>query len=159
MREAENKMTDPTPRRTVRPLDGPASRETGTPERGARRRSSVAGGRIAAAGIGIAAMLGLVANMQVSEGQTKAPAPAPTTPLATKGAPKGLRSGAVSPGQVAMAKVNQPIVLTPHTVVHSVAGASSSSGSSGGYSGGYSASYSAPAAAPAAPVASTSGSH
>ena len=156
MKEAENKMTDQTPRRTVPPLDAPASREPGTTERGARRRSSVAGGRIAAAGIGIAAMLGLVANMQVSEGQTKAPAPAPTTPLATKGTPKGLRSGVVSPGKVAMAKVNKPIVLTPHTVVHSVGGASSS-GSSAGYSAGYSGGYSAPAAA--APVASTSGSH
>ena len=149
---------DQTPRRTAPPLDGPGSREPGAPERGARRRSSVAGGRIAAAGIGIAAMLGLVANMQVSEGQTKAPAPAPTSPLATKGASKGLRSGVVSPGKLAMAKVNKPIVLTPHTVVHSVGGASSS-GSSGGYSGGYSSGYSAPAAAPAAPVASTSGSH
>ena len=150
-------MTDETlqpagvPQQKTPPLDdkalGPGVRPTG-------RRHSVTGGRIAAAGIGIAAMLGLVANMEVANGRSQAADPAPSPALATQRTAKGVRQGsAAAPGEVAAAKVKRPIVLTPHAVVHTVS-APSSGGSSGG--SGYAAAP-APAAA-AAPVVSTSGS-
>ena len=97
-------------------------------------------------------MLGLVANMEVAEGNAKAvtPAKAATTSVerAVKGVPRGTTA---APGKVAAAKVKRPIVLTPHTVVHSVSAPSSSSG----YSGGSGNSAPAPAAAS---VASSGGS-
>lgn len=122
-----------------------------------RKRRGVAGGRIAAAGIGIAAMVGLVANMEVAS--SKAPAqPAPDTgpepQLGTlRWEQNAFHGPATQPRRIADAGKVRPIVLTPHTVVNTVGG-SSSGGSSGGYSGGYSA----PVAA-AAPVASSGGSH
>ena len=119
----------------------------------ARRRPSAAGGRIAAAGIGIAAMLGLVANMEVADGNAKAASPAKSPAVSAQRTAKGAHHGtAPAPGKVAAAKVKRPIVLTPHAVVHTVS-APSSGGYSGGSGGGYA--YSAPAAAP---VASSGGS-
>ncbi len=149
-------MTDKTPRPLGAPQDNTARRDEGAPDRaapGRRRCHSAAKGRIAAAGIGIAAMVGLVANMQVADGQTKAAQPAPSPAQATRDTAKSARPGsAAAPGRVAAAKVKRPIVLTPHAVVNTV-----SAPSSGG--SGYASGYSAPAAAPAAaPVASTSGS-
>ena len=47
-----------------------------------RKRSGVAAGRIAAAGIGIAAMVGLVANMEVANSKTPAKAAPDTGPAA-----------------------------------------------------------------------------
>ncbi len=138
------------------PLEKGSPRATAQPS---RKRSGVAAGRIAAAGIGIAAMVGLVANMEVANGKTAAkPAPG-TGPAPTVGAQRWEQSAflgpATQPGRIADAGKVRPIVLTPHTVVKTVGGGSSG-GSSGGYSGGYaSSSYSAPAAAP---VATTSGS-
>jgi hypothetical protein len=136
------------------PLDAPASRPAGPP---ARQRRGVAGGRIAAAGIGIAAMVGLVTNMEVANGRTSAaPAkgtgPAPT--LSGLHAGKSRHAGSSTrPWKTAQASARRPIVLTPHAVVHTVGG-----GSGGGSGGSYaSGSYAAPA--PAAPVASTGGSH
>lgn len=119
-----------------------------------RHRRGIAGGRIAAAGIGIAAMLGLAANMQVASGRASvAPAAGPAPSVGAQSTAKGLHHGLVtSPGLIAAAKVKKPIVLTPHAVVNTV-----SAPSSGGSGGSYAGSYSAPAAA--APVASTSGSH
>jgi len=152
-------MTDERRRPSRTPDDRVAppleARPQETAARPARRRRGIAGGRIAAAGIGIAAMLGLAANMQVASGRASAdfaadPAPAPGLD-ATRTA-KGLRQGpATSPGRIAAANVRKPIVLTPHAVVNTV-GAPSSGGSGGSYAG----SYSAPAAS--APVATTSGS-
>ena len=116
-----------------------------------RRRRSGAGGRIAAAAVGIAAMLGLVANMEVADGRAGAAKPAQSPALTSQRNAKGVRQGTgVAPGRVAATKVKRPIVLTPHAVVHTVS-APSSGGSGGGYA------YSAPAPA-AAPVASSGGS-
>ena len=154
-------MTDERPRipRTstddvAPPLDARPARTGAQPP---RKRRGVAGGRIAAAGIGIAAMFGLVANMEVAS--SKAPAkpaadigPAPT--LAALRAEQSIFLGpATQPGRIADAGKVRPIVLTPHAVVNTVGGGSSGGGSSASYSSGYSA----PAAA-AAPVASSSGS-
>jgi len=126
-------------------------RAPGPATRPARRRHSVAGGRIAAAGVGIAAMVGLVANMEVTDGNAKSATPATSSALSSERTAKGVRHGAsVAPGQLAFAKVKRPIVLTPHAVVHTVGAPSS-----GGYSGGSSYVASAPAAVP---VASTGGS-
>jgi hypothetical protein len=151
--KAEEQMTDHarhTPRvpemDDARADDG-ASRHGAGP---APRKRSTAGGRIAATGVGIAAMLGLVANMEMADVHAKAAAP--TTPSATKSAQRsvtGVRQGKAAPGKVATAKQNRPIVLTPHAVVHTVAAPSSGGGGGGGYA------YSAPAAAP---VASSGGS-
>ena len=75
----------------------------------ARRRHSVAGGRIAAAGIGIAAMLGLVANMEVAEGNAKAVTPAKASATSAQRTAKGAGQGtAAAPGKVAAAKVKRP---------------------------------------------------
>jgi hypothetical protein len=111
------------------------------------------------AGIGIAAMLGLVANMEVADGRAKASDPAASAALATVRTAKGAHQRAsAGPGLVALAGANKPIVLTPHAVVNAVS-APSSGGSGGSYSGGSGYVAAAPAAAPAAPVASSSGSH
>lgn len=119
--------------------------------RSTKRRHPAARARMAAAGVGVAAMAGLVANMQVTQGRTQAANGAPLAPpqkmvvIVHKG---------VKPGSQA-AKANKPIVLTAHAVVRTVS-APSSGGSSGSSGPGYTA---APAAAPAAaPVASTGGS-
>lgn len=151
-------MTDVTPRPLAVPQEKPektAAVAEDAPGSGARptpRSHSVAGGRIAAAGVGIVAMLGLVANMEVADGHTRAPAPAKSSGLVSQSTAKGVHHGAAAaPGMVATAKVRRPIVLTPHAVVHTVT--APSSGGSGG--GGYAYAAAAPAAAP---VASTSGS-
>jgi len=102
--------------------------------------------RIAAVGIGVAAMAGLVGNMQVADGRTKAAEPAPSsTGQAHRAAAAAVRAGL----QAQKAVARRPIVLTPHAVVRSVT-APASAGSGGSV-------YVAPAPA-AAPVASTSGS-
>ncbi len=127
--------------------------ETGV--RPARRQRGVVGGRIAAAGIGIAAMLGLAANMQVASSRAAADSaadPAPAPGLNALRTAKSLHQGpATSPGKIAAANVRKPIVLTPRAVVNTV-----SVPSSGGSGGSNAGSYSAPAAS--APVATTSGS-
>jgi len=157
-------MTDETPRPVGVPQEKTTPRDKGAPDpgaRGTRRRHPVAGGRIAVAGIGIAAMLGLVANMEVADGRTQSANPAPSSALVSERTAKGVHQGAAAgPGKVAAAKVIRPIVLTPHAVVHTV-GAPATGGSGGSYSGGSGyAAAPAPAAAPAAaPVASSGGSH
>jgi hypothetical protein len=109
------------------------------------------------AGIGIAAMLGLVANMEVADGRTQSANPAPSSAPVSQRTPKGAhQSAARGPGRVAAAKPSRPIVLTPHAVVHTVS-APATGGSGGSYSGG--SGYAAAPAPAAAPVASTSGSH
>ena len=125
------------------PLANPA------PPRATRRRSGN-GGRIAAAGIGIAAMAGLVANMEVSAGRAQAATKVSTASLVTQHTAKNPHQSAVL-GNQAVAAANKPIVLTPHAVVNTVSAPASSGGS---YSG---ASYSAAPAA-SAPVASSGGS-
>jgi hypothetical protein len=134
------------------PLQKGSPRATAQPS---RKRSGVAAGRIAAAGIGIAAMVGLVANMEVANSKTPAKSAPGAGPAPALGALRWEKSAflgpATQPGRIADAGKVHPIVLTPHTIVKTVGG-----GSSGGSSGGYaSSSYSAPAAAP---VATTSGS-
>jgi hypothetical protein len=155
--EVEEQMTDEPRRHGVDPRQeytkyaaaDKGARDKAAPP--ARRRHSFAGGRVAAAGVGIAAMLGLVANMEVADGNAKAASPAKSPAPAVQRAAKSVRQGTTgAPARVAAAKVKGPIVLTPHAVVHTV-----SAPSSGGYSGG--SGYSAPAAA-AAPVASSGGS-
>lgn len=146
----EERRLDPAARETATPL------ETPPPVSGARGtapRHPVAGGRIAAAGIGIAAMLGLVATMEVADGQTGPATPVPSRTLGSESTatipPRGV-DGRL--GRLAAAEANRPIVLTPRAVVRSV-----SVPAPGGPGG--SGSAAAPAPAPvAAPVASTSGS-
>ena len=154
-------MTDETrPKPLGRTVEKVTPRDQGAPDTGARgtERRSGAGGKIAVAGFGIAALLGLVTNMEVTEGRAKAAEPASSPALASLPTAKGAHQGArAAPGVVALARVNQPIVLTPHAVVHTV-GAPSSGGSGGSYSGGSGYAAAAPAAPVAAPVASTSGS-
>jgi hypothetical protein len=157
----ENKMTDERPRLPLTSADDVApslDEEPRTAARTPRKRRGVAGGRIAAAGIGIAAMVGLVANMEVANSKAAAEETPNSGPEAQLGAlrwEKSARQGpAKQPGRIADAGKVRPIVLTPHTVVHTVGGGSSGGGSSASYSSGSSA----PAAA-AAPVASSSGSH
>jgi len=162
--KAEEPMTDETPRETPRPLGVPqkknASLDEGARKPGARptpRRHSVAGGRIAVAGIGIVAMLGLVANMEVADGRTQSANPTPSSALAPQRTAKGAHQGAAPGlGKVAAAKASRPIVLTPHAVVHTVS-APATGGSGGSYSGG--SGYAAAPAPAAAPVASSGGSH
>ena len=154
-------MTDETrPKPLGRTVEKVTPRDQGAPDTGARgtERRSGAGGKIAVAGFGIAALLGLVTNMEVTEGRAKAAEPASSPALASLPTAKGAHQGArTAPGVVALARVNKPIVLTPHAVVHTV-GAPSSGGSGGSYSGGSGYAAAAPAAPVAAPVASTSGS-
>ena len=98
-------------------------------------------GRVVAAGAGIAAMVGLVAEMQVAGGSAAAaaaaaPVPAGSTPdSALLRREHGVHQGPATDSQrFAVADARKPIVLTPHTIVNTVGG-----GSSGGYSGGYAA--------------------
>jgi hypothetical protein len=134
-----------------------------TDELGAKppqKRRGVAAGRIAAAGIGLAAMAGLVANMEVASSKTPAQPAQDTGPRPTLGALRweqnAFHGPATQPRRIADAGKVRPIVLTPHTVVHTMGGGSSGGGS-GGYTGGSSGGYSAAAPA-AAPVASSGGS-
>jgi len=146
-------------REAAPPLDSrrPAGKPAGrAPGRGRR----VAVSRIAAAGVGVAAVLGLTANMQLAgshaqAAQAAAPTPAgPAPSIAALAWEKSAFQGpATKPDRLVASTGRKPIVLTPHTIVNTVGG-----GSSGGSSGGsYAGSYAAPAAA-AAPVATTSGS-
>ena len=86
-----------------------------TPQRHPARRS-----RIAAMGIGVAAMAGLVGNMEVAGSKahaaTSTPSPMPPAPGA-----KAEMAYRHKVAQERLAAVRMPIVLTPHTVVHSVA--------------------------------------
>jgi hypothetical protein len=136
----------PTAARTAAPLAAP------TPAQPARKRHTVAGGRIAAAGVGIAAMMGLVANMEVANGNAQAASETKLSAVSAQRTAKGVRQGTpTAPGEVATAKVSKPIVLTPHAVVNTVSAPSSGGSGGGGYA------YSAPAPA-SAPVASSGGS-
>ncbi len=156
-------MTDDRQRTTpISPDDVAPALDEGPPRAAAqpsRKHRGVTGGRIAAAGIGIAAMVGLVANMEVASSKApaeKAPDIGPVPTLDALRAEKAVFQGpATQPRRIADAGKVRPIVLTPHAVVHTVGGGGG--GSSGGSSPSYSSGYSAPAAA-AAPVASTSGS-
>ena len=135
-----------------RPAGKPAGRAPG-------KRRGVAAGRIAAAGVGVAAVLGLTANMQLAGSHAEAAqaaTPAPTGPAPSMAALRWEKSAfqgpATKPDRLVASTGRKPIVLTPHTIVNTVGG--SSGGSSGGS---YAGSYAAPVAA-AAPVATTSGS-
>ena len=109
---------------------------------------------MAAAGVGIAAMAGLVANMQVTSGRTQGTNAALSSATPPQKTVVIVHNG-VKPGSKA-AKASKPIVLTAHAVVRTLS--APSSGGSGG-SGGSAYAAPAPAAAPAAaPVASTGGS-
>jgi len=159
--EAAQRVTSRPPVReeAAPPLDSrrPAGRPVARPP---RKRRGVAAGRIAAAGVGVAAVLGLAANMQLAGGHAEAAQAATPTPHGPEPSVAALRwekttfqGPATKPDRLVAATGRKAIVLTPHTIVHTVGG-----GSSGGSSGSsYSGSYSAPAAA-AAPVATTSGS-
>jgi hypothetical protein len=111
--------------------------------------------RIAAMGIGVAAMAGLVGNMELA-GRSQAAATASATTASHTPELAAARRHAETLAGARAAALSRPIVLTPHVVVHSVAAPAAPS--SGGYV--YAA---APAAASApvasAPVASTGGSH
>ena len=108
--------------------------------------------RIAALGIGVAAMAGLVSNMEVTDGRAQAVGPAPSS--------AGIRENPTAVTGTARARSRQtaaprPIVLTPRAVVRTVT-IPAAGGSS--VSGGSTSAAPAPATAPAAPAASTSGS-
>ena len=145
------------------PAPGKAARPAGKPA--GRRTRGVTAGRVVAASAGIAAMVGLVAQMQVAGAATAGAAPewpassGPKPSTALLRWEQGVHQGpATNPQRYAAADARTPIVLTPHTIVNTVGGGSSGGSSSGGYSGGYAASapsYSAPAAPP---VASSGGS-
>jgi hypothetical protein len=145
VKEVQRQMTDGT-----RMSDG--GRRVDSSGRRDRPRHPARRSRIVAVGIGVAAMAGLVSNMEVSgsRAQTKDPA--------GSGSGSSTRAELLSPRArsrvAATAPKRRAIVLTPHAVVHTVAApASGGSGGSGGYR------YAAPAPAPAAaPVATTSGS-
>jgi len=143
-RDAKRAAPDAKRAAPAPPLAAPAA------PRAPRKRSGN-GGRIAAAGIGIAAMAGLVANMEVSAGRAQAATKVSSASLVTQLAARNPHQAAVL-GNQAVAAANKPIVLTPHAVVNTVSAPASSGGST--YSG---ASYSAAPAA-AAPVASSGGS-
>ncbi len=148
-REAKRAAPDAKRVAPAPPVSAPdAKRVAPAPPRAPRKRSGN-GGRIAAAGIGIAAMAGLVANMEVSAGRAQAATKVSTASLVTQHAAKNPHQGAVL-GNLAVAAAKKPIVLTPHAVVNTVSAPASSGGS---YSA---ASYSAAPAA--APVASSGGS-
>jgi hypothetical protein len=125
--------------------------DTTRPKHPARRS------RIAAMGVGVAAMAGLVGNMEVAGRAHAAATSSPSPTLPSFALETAQRHAQAADRAVAVA-VRYPIVLTPHVVVHTVAApaAPSYGGSSGGYSGG-----TVYAAAPraAAPVASSGGSH
>ncbi len=122
--------------------------------KGGKGKRSALKARVAAVGIGTAAMAGLVANMEVAGGQTPAAAAATSGP-----APHTAELAYQRLATLQKAKAARPIVLTPHVIVHTVGGGPAPAVSSGsGYvSSGYVA---APAPAPraAAPVASSGGS-
>jgi hypothetical protein len=159
--KAEEPMTDETPRtvhdshvRTMHTGDAARSTEPApAPGAGrAGRRQTVVAGRIAVAGIGIAAMVGLVANMEIADGRAHAADPAPAAAPVAQITKEDMHQWvADAVGRAADAKANRPIVLTPHAVVHTVGVPASG----GGYSGGGSGYAAAPAAAP---VASSGGS-
>lgn len=132
--------------------DEPTSPGGATPDRSDRQkrpRHPARRSRIAAVGIGVAAMVGLVSNMEVSGSRAQAKDPAGSTAKSPARAKLGLprsRSGKAVASR-------RPIVLTPHAVVHTVAApAAGGSGGSGG------SGYVAAAAPVAAPAASTGGS-
>jgi hypothetical protein len=126
------------------PSRPPAAKARPEPTRPARRKTGVAG-RVVAAGVGLAAMVGLVANMEIAGRHAEAATAAAATVPASKRTATSAQKAA--PVRYAAARTKkQPIVLTPHTAVHTVSAPASSGG-------GYVAS--APAAAP---VASTGGS-
>ncbi len=158
-------MTDerPRPSWTAKGDAAPplGARAGGADARPPQKRRGVAAGRIAAAGIGLAAMAGLVANMEVASGKAPSQPAADAGPRPALGAVRWEQSAfhgpATQPGRIADAGKVRPIVLTPHTVVHTVGGGPSG-GSSASSSAGPSAGYSAPAPAAAAPVASSGGS-
>ena len=121
-----------------------------------RKRHPARRSRIAAVGVGVAAMAGLVGNMEVA-GRAHVAATSSPSPTLPSFAREAARRHALAADRAVAVAVRYPIVLTPHVVVHTVAAPAAPSyvGSSGGYSGG--AVHTAPRAA--APVASSGGSH
>jgi pilus assembly protein FimV len=152
-------MTDATPPVEAAPEHEPApidEKTTARAGRGKGRRHPAARARIAAAGIGVGAMVGLASHMDVTFSRAQT---ANATPLSTAASHRALvaaNSGTAAKASAAV-KASRPIVLTVHAVVSKVSAPSTSS-----YVGsGYSAPAAAPAAAPAPaapPVATTSGS-
>lgn len=131
------------------PIDERATARVG---RGKGRRHPAARARIAAAGIGVGAMVGLASQMDVTFSRAQ---PANATPLSTAASHRALvaANGRTAAKASATVKASRPIVLIVHAVVRTVSAPSTS-----GYVG---SGYSAPAVAPApaaAPVATTSGS-
>ncbi len=154
--EGVERMTDVTrPPVGPTPEEKPARTDEGTTAhagRGKRRRHPAARARIAAAGIGVGAMLGLASNMEVTYNRAHSANAKSLAPAASHRAILAANRGTATKATAAV-KSSRPIVLTVHVVVRTV-----SAPSTGGYVGsGYAAP--APAAAPAAaPVATTSGS-
>jgi hypothetical protein len=149
-REAASHYGEAVPHYTkysVRDHETAPSPVTAGPARPARKRSVVAG-RVVAAGIGIAAMVGLVANMEIAGQKADAAKAAAKTAPPSRRTATSTQTGAAPVRYAAVKAKKRPIVLTPHTVVHTVSAPAPVSGG-----GGYVAS--APAAAP---VASSGGS-
>ena len=133
-------------------------------ERG--KRAPGRASKIAATGIGVAAMAGLVTQMEVGAASQAKPVKPPVAPPSVE--QEKTQHLSIMRQATELARL-QPIVLTPHVVVHTVTvqGGSYSGGyaatgyssGSGGYVAGAGAAAAAPAPAAAAPVASTGGSH
>jgi len=166
-RKVEKTMTDETSRLAggTQGVDdceavGRGSDDGRPPARAAspRPRRRALRGRIAAVSVGVAAMLGLVAHMQVTDGRLRSADPAPSPSLAAQNSSKSAQAvAAAGYKRSAAAKARRPIVLTPRSVVHTVTVAGAG-GSGGGTAGSGYSSAPAPAAAAPAPVVSSGGS-
>jgi hypothetical protein len=139
--QIEQTQTDAGAARLDRTTAGPSA---GEPQVKSRRRAAT-GSRIAATGIGVAAMIALVSAMEVDAGSVSAAGHQTTSQHDAAVAARSERAQDL----LAAAAVPRPIVLTPHAVVHTVNVPAPSGGSS----------YAAVAPpAPAVPVATTGGS-
>jgi hypothetical protein len=122
-----------------------------------RARHPARRSRIAALGVGVAAMAGLVSNMEVADSRAQVAVPEPSSAWILESATVAADTAGARSRQIAAPR---PIVLTPRVVVHTVTAPATGGGSSGSGGATTAAPTVAPAPAPAtAPAASTSGSH
>ena len=154
-------MTDGTPRPVPALSEEPACviAEAGSRPARRERRHPARGARVAAAGIGVTAMLGLMSAMGAASPGAKTASPAPAPVAAPNHVVVVHRASAEKAGPD-HSPSPAPIALTARRVVHTVitgtAGSSSGSATASSSSPTVRA-YSAPPAA-AAPAATTSGS-
>ena len=150
-------MTDGTPRPAPALSEEQALVIAAAGSRPARRarRHPARGGRVAAAGIGVTAMLGLMSAMGAASPGAKTASPAPA-PVAAPQHVVVVHRASVEKAGPDHAPSAGPLALTARRVVHTVTGAAGGSAVASMSSGPTVHAYSAPPAA--APAASTSGS-